>query len=163
ETVSGDSSLAARWAAARALGERLHERHGADLRRLDQVADLFQPRTEYGRLALWYAASFQPGTGPEWKAYVDLRAQGNARAGALLEEALDRLGLGAAYPRLMREAGGRDLLDELVYFSVDLADHGRARVKVYFRHHRATATDAARVVSSAGGMEADEVRAFCTA
>ncbi|HMG19657.1 MAG TPA: tryptophan dimethylallyltransferase family protein, partial [Kofleriaceae bacterium] len=135
ETVGADSSLAARWQAARALGERLRDRHGADLRRLDAIADLFQPRRDHGVLAMWYAVGFRPGQPPQWKAYVDLRARGNEHARAVLEEALDRLGLAAAYPRLMREAGGRDLLDELVYFSLDLADHDRARVKAYFRHH----------------------------
>jgi DMATS type aromatic prenyltransferase len=160
ETVHDDSSLVARWQAARALGARLRDRHGADLRRLDQIADLFEPRREHGSLAMWYAVSFRPEHAPEWKAYLDLRAQGSERARAVLEEALDRLGLAAAYPRLMREAGARDLLDELVYFSLDLADHERARIKVYFRHHDATIDDLERVVGGAGA-EAGEVAAFC--
>lgn len=163
ETVRDDSALAARWDAARSLGEHLRDRHGADLRRLDQLADLFEPRSAYGPLAMWYAASFRPGQAPAWKVYVDLRAQGNERARAVLEEALDRLGLAAAYPRLMREAGGRDVLDELVYFSLDLAGHERARVKVYFRHHHATAADLERAIAGAGNVEAGEIRAFCTA
>ncbi|HEU4732295.1 MAG TPA: tryptophan dimethylallyltransferase family protein, partial [Kofleriaceae bacterium] len=160
ETVHQDSSLAARWQAARALGERLRDRHGADLRCLDRIADLFEPRQEHGLLAMWYAASFRADQAPAWKAYLDLRAQGSERARAVLEEALDRLGLAAAYPRLMREAGARDQLDELVYFSLDLADHERARVKVYFRHHQASIGDLERVVGGAGG-EAGEVGAFC--
>ncbi len=162
ETVHGDSSLAARWHAARALGERLRDRHGADLRRLDRIADLFEPRQDHGLLAIWYAVGFRPDHAPAWKAYVDLRAQGSERAPAVLEEALDRLGLAAAYPRLMREAGARGLLDELIYFSLDLADHERARVKVYFRHHQATIGDLERVIAGAGGTEADDVEAFCT-
>lgn len=161
ETVCGDSSLAARWQAARALGHRLRDRHGADLRRLDQIADLFEPRHDHGLLAMWYAASFRPDHGPEWKVYVDLRAQGSERARAVLEQALDRLGMAAAYPRLMRAAGPRDLLDELVYFSLDLADHERARLKVYFRHHQAALGDLERVIESAGGAEAGEVGEFC--
>ena len=163
ETVHGDSSLAARWSAARALGEQLRDRHGADLRRLDRIADLFEPRRDHGLLAMWYAVCLRPGGAPAWKAYVDLRAQGNERSRAVLEEALDRLGLAAAYPRLMRDAGRRDLLDELVYFSLDLADHEHARVKVYFRHHCATTEDLERVVGGAGSAEAGEIRAFCTA
>lgn len=167
ETVHGDSSLAARWQAARALGERLRDRHGADLRRLDQIADLFEPRHDHGLLAMWYAVGFRPDRAPAWKAYVDLRAQGSERARAVLEEALDRLGLAAAYPRLMREAGARDLLDELVYFSIDLVDHDRAdpegaRVKVYFRHHHATIGDLERMIGSAGGAEPGDISAFCT-
>jgi DMATS type aromatic prenyltransferase len=161
EPVLGDGSLAARWQAARAVGERLRDRHGADLRRLDRIADLFEPRGDQGLLALWYAAGFRPDRAPEWKAYVDLRAQGSERARAVLEQALDRLGLAAAYPRLMCAVGARDLLDELVYFSLDLADHARARVKVYLRHHHAAIGDLERVIESAGGAEPGEVGAFC--
>lgn len=163
ETVRGDSSLAARWSAARALGSELHDRYGADLRRLDTIAELFEPRREHGLLALWYAVSFRAGQPPEWKAYLDLRARGPEHSRGLLEEALDRLGLAAAYPRLLREAGRRDLLDELVYFSLDLADHERARVKVYFRHHRATADDVERALAPAGSTAPGEIRAFCAA
>jgi len=162
ETVHGDSSLAARWQAARALGDRLRDRHGADLARLDRIADLFEPRRDHGLLALWYAVGFRPDHAPEWKAYVDLRAQGSERARAVLEQALDRLGLAAAYPRLLCEAGPRDQLDELVYFSLDLADHEHARVKVYFRHHDATVADLERVIG-AGGGQGGEVGAFCDA
>lgn len=163
ETVRGDSSLAARWDAARAIGERLRDRHGADLRRLERIADLFEPRGEHGTLALWYAVGFRAGAPPAWKSYFDLRAQGPDNARAVLEEALDRLGLSAAYPRLMREAASRDLLDELMYFSLDLESHSDARVKVYFRHHRATAADLERVVGGAGSAEPGEIRAFCAA
>ncbi|HEX8110344.1 MAG TPA: iron-containing redox enzyme family protein, partial [Kofleriaceae bacterium] len=111
---------------------------------------------------MWYAVVFRPDHAPAWKAYLDLRAQGSERARAVLEEALDRLGLGAAYPRLMREAGARDLLDELVYFSLDLAEDERARVKVYFRHYQATIGDLERVIAGAGGAEPGDIGAFCT-
>ena len=167
ETADGDHSLLGRWRAARALGPWLRERLGADLRRLDQIADLFAPTAatavEHGPLlALWHAVAFRPDRPPEVKAYLDLRARGSARSGELLEEVLARLEHDHAYPPLLREAGKRGpWLDELVYFSLDLAAHDRARVKVYFRHHQATATDAERIVGSRGGVEPSEVRAFC--
>jgi selenocysteine lyase/cysteine desulfurase len=79
------------------------------------------------------------------RVYLDLRAQGREHARAVLEEALDRLGLAAAYPRVMREAGGRDLLD--------LADRGAARAKV-------DVSDPARVASELGarGIDVDTRR-----
>ncbi|MGN6110330.1 MAG: iron-containing redox enzyme family protein [Kofleriaceae bacterium] len=164
EPVGDDTSLAGRWRASRVMGERLRERYGADLSRLDRIADLFEPQREDGLLALWYAVTFHAGAQPEFKAYLDLRARGNEHAAEVLEEALDRLGLAAAYPRLMREAGRRGaVLDELVYFSLDLVSHERARVKVYFRHHQATAADAEQVIGPHGGVEPGEVRAFCAA
>ena len=163
ETVDGESSLAARWRAGRAAGRRLRDHYGADLRRFEQIVDLFEPRSEHGLLALWHAVSFRAGTAPEFKVYVDLRARGGEQSRAVLEEALARLGLAAAYPRLLRDAGSRDLLDELVYFSLDLAAHDRARVKVYFRHHHATAADVEHVIGGLGGVAPGEVPTFCTA
>src|SRR5690606_19698152 len=95
-------------------------------------------------------------------AYFDLRARGSEHALELLEEALARLGLAAAYPRVLREAARRGpALDELVYFSLDLAKRDGARVKVYFRHHHASAEDAERVIGGIGGAAAGEVTGFC--
>jgi DMATS type aromatic prenyltransferase len=162
ETSDGDDSLVGRWRAARRAGEWLRDEHGADLRRLDVIADLFEPHGEHGLFALWHAIVFKPDAAPETKVYLDLRARGSALAPAILEEALDRLGLAAAYPRLMSDACRRGpVLDELVYFSLDLAAHDSARVKVYFRHHHAVAADVERVIGNLGGVEAGEITGFC--
>jgi DMATS type aromatic prenyltransferase len=164
ETAGHDTSLAGRWKAARAAGGWLRDNHGADLTRLDAIADLYEPQDEQnGLLALWHAVAFRPNAAPEVKAYLDLRARGAENRLGLLEETLARLQLSSAYPRLMREAARRGgQLDELVYFSLDLTSHERARAKVYFRHHHATAEDAARVVGQLGGVMSGDVRAFCT-
>lgn len=164
ETNDGDPSLAGRWRAARAAGRWLRDDHGACLERLDRIADLFEPRTASGLLALWHAVAVRAGRPPAAKAYLDLRARGAAHAPALLEEALGRLGLARAYPRVMGEAGARGAaLDELVYFSLDLTAHDQARVKVYVRHHHASAHDAERVLGRLGGVEPGEAGAFCAA
>lgn len=163
ETVDGDSSLRGRWRAARAAGAWLREAHGADLSRLDRIADLFEPRDDHGLLALWHAIVFRPNARPDAKIYVDLRARGAALAPAVLEEALDRLGLAAVYPRLMREGCRRGALDELVYFSLDLSASEQARVKVYFRHHRASADELERVIGGFGGIAPGEIAEFCAA
>ncbi len=162
ETVDGDPSLFGRWTAARAAGAWLRDEYGADLTRLDQIADLFEPQTADGLLALWHAIVFRANARPDAKVYLDLRARGTVNAPAVLEEALDRLGLAAAYPRVMREGCRRGVgLDELVYFSLDLSPHATARIKVYFRHHQATADDVERVVGAFA--EPGEIRSFCTA
>ncbi|HEY6033588.1 MAG TPA: iron-containing redox enzyme family protein [Kofleriaceae bacterium] len=162
ETSQGDHSLSGRWNAGRRASEWLREHHGADLSRFERIEDLFEPRTPQGLFALWHAIVFRAGGAPEAKVYLDLRARGTALAPALLEEALDRLELGGAYPALMREACPRGLArDELVYFSLDLAAHATARVKVYFRHHRANASDLERVIGDRGGVGPGEVAAFC--
>ena len=157
-----DASLGARWNAGLAVGERLRVEHGAELRRFDVIADLFEPRDANGLFGLWHAAGFRSGAPADFKVYLDLQARGAAGAPALLEEALARLGLGGAYPSFLREAARRGpVLDELKYFSLDLAAHEHARVKIYLRHHDATASDAERVVGDRGGAVAGEARAFC--
>jgi DMATS type aromatic prenyltransferase len=166
EPTTDDHSLIGRWRAARALEPWLRARLGADLHRLDRIADLFDPTVAHAEqgplLAMWYAVAFRADRPPEVKAYLDLRARGSAASLGLVEEVLDRLELGRAYPHLLREAGRRGpWLDELVYFSLDLAAHARARIKVYFRHHEATAADAERIVGLRGGVEPGEVRTFC--
>lgn len=164
ESPGKDGSLSSRWAAALAMGERLRDAHGAVLRRFEAIADLFEPRGTGGQLAAWHAAAFRPGLPPELKVYVDLQVHGREHAGVVLEEALARLGMGAAYVAFLREAGARGpRLDEPKYLSLDLADHDRARVKAYMRHHHATAIDAERVVGDRGGAALGEVRAFCSA
>jgi DMATS type aromatic prenyltransferase len=161
EPVDRDLSLRGRWRTARTAGEWLRDRHGIEMSRLDEVADLFEPRTEYGLLALWYAIVFRPGQAPDAKAYVDLRARGTYNTARVLEEALARLGLSGAYASIRTEAGARGILDELVYFSLDLNAREEARVKVYLRHHDASAADAERVLGSIGGLQPGDVREFC--
>jgi DMATS type aromatic prenyltransferase len=161
EPVDRDLSLRGRWRTALAAGEWLRDRHGIDLTRLEEVADLFEPRTEYGLLALWYAIVFRPGQPPDAKVYVDLRSRGTYNTARVLEEALARLGLSGAYAAIRTEAGARGILDELVYFSLDLNTREEARVKVYLRHHDATAADAERVLGSIGGLQPGDVREFC--
>ena len=163
ETVDGDSSLHGRWRAARAAGAWLRDEHGADLARLDRIADLFEPHDDHGLLALWHAIVFRPKARPDAKVYVDLRARGSALAPAVLEEALARLGLAAVYPRLMAEGCRRGPLDELVYFSLDLSASEQARVKVYFRHHAARAAELERVIGGFGGIAPGEISDFCAA
>lgn len=162
EPVDGDPSLSGRWRAAREAGEWLRKHHGADLSRLDRIADLFEPRHEHALLALWYAIGVRKGSRFDVKAYFDLRARGTEHAVEVLEEALARLDLAAAYPRVLREAARRGpALDELVYFSLDLARRDDARVKVYFRHHHASAADAEHVIGRIGGAAEGDVTAFC--
>jgi DMATS type aromatic prenyltransferase len=163
ETVDDDFSLEGRWRSARAAGAWLQSEHGANLDRLDRIAGLFEPRTNDALLALWHAIVFRKDAKPEAKAYLDLRAHGRSRAAALLEEALDRLDLAAAYPDLIRDGCRRGTdLDELVYFSLDLTSGPDARVKVYFRHHACRISDVERVIGRWGGVEPGDIRAFCS-
>jgi DMATS type aromatic prenyltransferase len=157
-----EPTLAARWNVGTQVLHGLSRHLDGDTARLDRVAELFRPTDPAALFGLWIAASFWPGRAPELKAYLNLQAHGPAKAAGLLEEALDRLGLAAAYPAFCRAALQRGLrTDELKYFALDLAAHPSARVKVYARHHHATALEIARVIGDRGGVLAGEVEALC--
>lgn len=162
ESPAEENTITGRWRVARSVVATLAERHGADARRLDAIADLFAPTDPRALFALWHAVSFWPNKKPELKAYLNLQAHGPDDAGKLLEEALARLGLAAAYPSFMANAVRRgQRLDELKYIALDLADHERARVKVYARHHHIGTNELERVLGSIGGVKSGDVRAAC--
>jgi DMATS type aromatic prenyltransferase len=162
EPPARDPSMAARWDVAREVLFNLSGMLSGSTERLERVADLFRPSDPGALFGLWIAASFWPGREPELKAYLNLQAHGPAKAASLLEEALHRLGLSEAYPAFCRAALRRGLVtDELKYFALDLADHASARVKVYARHHHATAVDIAQVIGERGGVISGEVEALC--
>jgi DMATS type aromatic prenyltransferase len=162
-------TLRAQQQAGRALSARLERDFGADLGRLRRVEDLFLPADPRGDFALWHAASFRGGRPIDSKVYLNLQARGRPLAPALAEEALVRLGMSRAWPSFARIAASRGFdADELLYFSLDLSARPDARVKIYVRHHRATAREleaalalapqyepghAARMIHALGGGE----------
>ncbi|MBC8067923.1 MAG: iron-containing redox enzyme family protein [Deltaproteobacteria bacterium] len=147
------------WRAALALSQHISATYGVELERHDRIADLFEPGPN-AHLALWHAVAFVRGQAPQFKVYFDAQAQGRWRAPGLVEEALCRLGFVRAWPAIQR-IGGRGLtLDELKYLSLDLTGSDEGRVKVYWRHHGATAPELGRLMGP-HGMEAPEVSDFC--
>jgi DMATS type aromatic prenyltransferase len=152
--------LRTNWDAGLALSQRLAERFGVPLDRHDAVLDLFAPEPG-ARLGIWHAVSAWPDRPPQFKVYFDSQAHGRWRAPAVMEEALDRLGFSRAWPHV-RSLGGRGLsLADMRFLSLDLSSSQHARVKVYWRHHDATAADLAHVMS---GHAADpEIISFCRA
>src|SRR6185503_5393910 len=88
ETDDGDPSLAGRWRAGLAASDWLRDHYGADVSRLQRIADVFEPRSSDARLAIWHAIVFAPEAAPKAKAYFDLRARGRELARSVLEEAL---------------------------------------------------------------------------
>ena len=154
-------ALCASRDAAVALLEELERRGQCSLTRFRAVADLFLPAEPSGAFALWIGAIVGPT--PRFKVYMNPEAQGSARAPALVEEALVRLGFDRAWPAIARTLLARGPAhDELKYFALDLDATPTARVKVYARHHDATASDAERAASSAREYVAGEATVFLT-
>ncbi|HYQ41074.1 MAG TPA: tryptophan dimethylallyltransferase family protein [Polyangiaceae bacterium] len=124
------------------FNRRLERAFGADLKRFRDVQDLFLPEQMDGPFAVWSSVVFRQGRAPAFKAYFNPNAQGADNAAPLVHEALNRLGLGRAWSSLAQHILARgSKLDELKYFALDLSNESQARVKVYVRHHAASAED----------------------
>lgn len=155
-------SLANNQAAARAINSIL-QGEGAHFENLNRVSDLFLPDQPEGCFSLWHSICFRPSRPPSFKVYLNPRVRGEARADAIVEEALGRLGFGRAFRDLRGIGGHRGTArDVLAFFSLDLARAG-ARVKVYYRHYDSTAEELERSFSLARTSQPGDVTYFCRA
>jgi len=142
---------------------RLADRWNFSTAPVDAVRDLFIPASPSGAFALWCAIEFRDSGKHAVKAYLNPGAQGPARSASIIKEALERFGYEPAWPRLRdfaapRQENGKD---EFLFFAVDLGDWERPRVKVYVRHHGASATFAAQVSRLTPGVDSGKVADFC--
>jgi DMATS type aromatic prenyltransferase len=162
EALGPEPSLLSNWAAGAELSARLAQQFDITLERLHAVEDIFAPGPE-SKFGIWHAVSFFKDRAPEFKVYFDAQAQGLGRAGALLEEALARLGFANAWSRVSSAARRGIELDEFKYLSLDLAKTKESRVKVYVRHRSSTVSEMESVLGESGAMPAGEASAFCRA
>lgn len=162
EALGDEPTVRSNQHAGHALSQRLANEFGVSLERLYQLGDLFFPEQPQGVFSAWHAVCWKPGGKPEFKIYLNLQARGREEAPALLGEAMKRLGFANAW-RSVYGAGGRRGLDELVYFSLDLAAHQEARLKVYCRHHRAAAEELEEVARLARNHRDGDAIKLCHA
>lgn len=164
EAQGSTPTVQATWEAGCALSERLEHRYGADLTQLRKVEDLFRPRGDEPVFSIWHAVCLFRSRAPLWKVYLNPQVHGRARAGAVVEEALVRLGQPRAWPVLSGVAGHRGPdFDELKYFALDLSPAPDARIKVYFRHHDVTAAALERSFGAVPDYAPGQVTEFCRA
>jgi DMATS type aromatic prenyltransferase len=160
EAQAPSASLAGNHRAAVELGSRLARTHAAFDTRLNSLSDLFFPEGATGAFTLWHAVVLTDER-PAFKAYLNPQAHGRELAPAIAAEALQRLGYGDAVSMLFERVARRGpALDELVYFSLDLADTPDARVKVYFAHHLADSVDIERAFAASPTHRAGDVTDF---
>jgi Tryptophan dimethylallyltransferase len=158
----GQPSLRASWQLAADIHEELAAKGGAGFAGYDKVAQLFAPsETSEGVFSVWHSAILGSAKKTEFKIYLNPAIHGAADAGAVVSEALQRLGLGDAWAALSKAALSRVGLDQVIYFSLDLADTTEARAKVYVAHRHATARDVARALSSCPGFLPSDVGRWC--
>ncbi len=155
ESIADEPDRRANLAAALGVLDRLSEQYQLDVRRLDMVRDLFLPADPQGDFAFWYALIVQPDVAPAIKVYLNPEVRGPEHATGLVREALDRLGLGAAYATVAEHALRREGLDRFSFFALDLMDEQRARVKTYVSHDNAETADVVHAASAAPDVDLD--------
>lgn len=135
------------------------------LDRFNMVRDLLlpeRPENSEAIMAMWHSCALAPSSEPEWKVYLDpSAASGGSRAArsATVRSSLSRLGLGESWAQLEQIMSPDDYV---VYFSLDLCDNPKARVKVYVAHPNATAAEVARKHDALCGSSSDsyEIQRF---
>ena len=161
EPIGATPSLRSNRDAAIALMESLAQTFDVDTTRFQRVRDLFVPDDQEGAFAIWIAAGFRADKPPEFKIYLNPESRGRARAPAVIEEALGRLGFHAAWSSVAQVLTRRGPeLDELKYFSLDLGRSSQARTKVYARHQMALPTDLERAASAGPAYRAGDIARF---
>jgi DMATS type aromatic prenyltransferase len=161
ESQSDRGTLAAKIDAGLATNDRLCTAFGIDQRRFDLVRDLFLPGEPVGAFAIWHASRLWPlDAGPELKVYLNPQIRGRLRAPALVEEALGRLGVSQAWRTIAAVMPRGPELDEILYFSLDLANEPTARTKIYLQHHDPELSVIRRVAAASPSANPEEVVEF---
>ena len=147
--------------AAAGLTQILIQEYAADAGRLAAVWDLFLPHADPSGFAMMHAVDFGPAAGPEFKIYLNPEANGALSGPDRTRAALERLGLGEAWPAVLAYAARGFDLDRIVYFGLDLTEGPEARVKVYFRHYDAVPEELDARMRVAARHEPGALRDFC--
>ena len=160
EPTAEEPSPAANLAVALDVLDSLSGTPGFARDRFDAVRDLFLRGPLDGKFSLWFSLVLSADARPLLKAYFNPASCGQPRARLVVREALQRLGFGRAFDRLEKHALHRGPLDELSFFSVDLADTPQARVKVYVSHYHVGVPDL-ELAALATEVDPAAVRTFC--
>jgi DMATS type aromatic prenyltransferase len=164
EAQAATPDLAAHSAAAYRFLDRQIDRFGLSTDKFDLVRDVFHTDRPQGAFTMWYSLVLRNGRDPEVKVYFNPAVRGQDSASTLVVEALRRLGLATAYPRMVDsglrpgELGGRD---QLTFFALDLHDDAQSRVKLYLSQYDARVDDAVRAAGVVDDVDAEQVADFC--
>ncbi len=164
EAQGSDPNLQSNWQAGLELNQQIAAQYNVRIDRFDRIADLFSPTNPEAKFSMWHAVCFYPDKEPSFKLYLNPQAKSKNRAAAIVEESIVRLGFTHTWPTFAETAARRGPdKDEFVYFSLDLAAHDKARVKVYLRHHDATTADLESALSAASNYLPGDATEFCQA
>jgi DMATS type aromatic prenyltransferase len=164
EAQGSAANLQSNWQAGLELNQYLAANYSVNLDRFEQISDLYAPTNSTAKFSIWHAVCFYSDKEPAFKLYLNPQSQSKSRSAAIVEESLVRLGFTHAWPTLAETCAQRGPdKDEFVYFSLDLATHDRARVKVYLRHHDVTPTELESALSAARNYVSGDAIEFCQA
>ena len=128
---------------------------------LKKVEDLFLPEAAEGAFSLWFGLTSTAGGAPRFKVYLNPQIRGKDGAADLVSEAMERLGFARAWTSVTKSSTPYDpRRDELIIVCLDLSMNNDARVKVYRRHHHATAKYIDAVASVALDYQAGDAIRF---
>ncbi|MGZ3146669.1 tryptophan dimethylallyltransferase family protein [Lentzea chajnantorensis] len=161
ESLAEQPDSRANLTAALAVLDQLAARYDLDLRQLDQVRDLFLPEDPQGAFSFWYSLIVGAHAAPAIKVYLNPDVRGPGRGTELVSAALDRLGLGPAFPAVARHALRREGLDRFSFFALDLMDDHRARVKTYVSHDSAEIADVTHAAAAVPGVDLELLADVC--
>ncbi|UOX89828.1 hypothetical protein MUY14_04090 [Amycolatopsis sp. FBCC-B4732] len=128
--------------------------------RLDRVHETFTPRAGRPSPApVWHSIAWRPPSRVVHKTYFGLYAWPPAHREGAVTEAMERLGMGAAWDDARRRVETVDGVREIEFFAVDLGDEAEARVKIYYRNHGAGLAEVNDVASVALSHDAETAAA----
>ena len=154
------ASPEAYWVAAQELTQKIAGKLPLDLERLASVSDLFEPQGPEDEVffSAFHGVVFWADSAPMVKLYLNPAARGFAHATSITEEALARLGFGAAWDSL------RALLDPPyvtpAFLSLDLGAGEGSRVKVYLRHRQVPSESIERAAATSADYTHGDLRRF---
>jgi hypothetical protein len=125
-----------------------------------RVHETFTPRAGRPSPApVWHSIAWRPPSGIVHKTYFGLYPWPHAQREAAVTEAMDRLGMAAAWDDARRRVENVEGEREIEFFAVDLAGAADARVKIYYRNHGAGLAEVNRVASVAARHDAGQAAA----
>jgi hypothetical protein len=122
----------------------------AATRRWEQIHEIFTPHA--GRPSpspLWLSIAWRPPSRVVHKTYFGLYTWPLSQRYAAVGEAMERLGMAAAWDDARARIEDADGSREIEFFAVDLTDEADARVKIYYRNHGADLGEMNRIASVA--------------
>ena len=162
ESVGAEPTMRSAQEEAEKATERLAASLGVTSERLRRVASLFRSEDPQGLFSRWHAVEFGRGRSTSAKVYLNPLVHGDDDGAPVVEKALLELGMAEVWDAVC-VARKRGRLDEVKYFSLDLADSSVARVKVYLRHHDILPREWEESLSGCNGYEEGVVSRFCEA